>query len=211
MTIRLFLIDDHPLIIDGLQLNFDRYAGLEVVGRSSNPSEALEEVSARRNEIDLVLMDVSMPGMSGIEVCRHIKQGGERPFVIFLTYLADEYLRAQLKLIPHDGVFSKTSPIDELVDYIRSVASGLNRPALGLESLEREKESEPTLSRSELIVVYYIAVKGLTSREIGELLGRSEQTIIKHRKNVMFKLGLHNIQGLVWYAIAKDLHVNPPV
>lgn len=208
MTIRVYIIDDHPLIIDGLELNFSRYAGLEVVGRSSSPSAALEEVCARRNEIDLILMDVSMPGMSGVELCRRIKHEGARPFVVFLTYLADEYTRSQLKVTPHDGLISKTSPIHEIVDYMRSVVSGTAQSAVGRET---RKESEPALSRSEQIVVYYIAVKGLTSREIGQVLGRSEQTIIKHRKNVMMKLGIHNIQGLVWYAISKDMHINPPV
>lgn len=208
MTIRLFIIDDHPLIIDGLELNLSRYAGLEVVGRSSSASAALEEVCARRNEIDLILLDVSMPGMSGLELCRRIKHEGARPFVVFLTYLADEYTRAQLKVTPHDGLISKARPIHEIVDYMRSVVSGTAQSTVGRDS---RKESEPALSRSEQIVVYYIAVKGLTSREIGYVLGRSEQTIIKHRKNVMVKLGIHNIQGLVWYAISKDMHINPPV
>lgn len=211
MKTRLYLIDDHPLIIDGVVMNLNRYSGLEVVGRSSDPPAALEEVLARRDEIDVVLLDISMPGMSGLEVCRRIKSEGARPFVVFLTYLTDEYTRSQLQLVPHDGVLFKSSPIGELVDYIRLVVSGLAGPAANPSQSLKTQPAEPVLSKTELGILYYIAVKGLTSREIADILGRSEQTIIKHRKNVMVKLGIHNIQGLVWYAISKELHINPPV
>ncbi len=211
MKIRLFIIDDHPLIVDGLVTSLGRHAGLVVAGSSSNPEQGLREILARKGEIDVVLLDISMPGMSGLEVCKRIKSDGGRPLVIFLTFLTDEFTRLQLQQIPHDGLYFKNSPIDELVEYVRQVHAGVVRSDDQHVRNASGTDAEPVLSRTEIIVLYYIAVRGLTSREISDILDRSEQTVIKHRKNLMLKLGIRNIQGLVWYAISKDLHINPPV
>ncbi|MEN9282081.1 MAG: hypothetical protein RL594_1016 [Bacteroidota bacterium] len=211
MKIRLYMIDDHPLVIDGLRANLDAYAGLELVGWQSDPQKGIDEVNRRRAEIDLVLVDISMPTMNGIEVCRAIKSGGPHPYVAYLTFLVDHSILKQILAGEYDGVIYKSDPVDTMIDFMRRVVAG-PRPILP-DDLQRytADETEVKLTRMELIVLYYIAVKGLTSREIAERVGRSELTILKHRKNIMAKLNIHSVQGLVWHAISLKLHLNPPV
>ncbi|MBU3679757.1 MAG: response regulator transcription factor [Candidatus Kapabacteria bacterium] len=211
MSIRIYIVDDHPLIIDGLKVNIERFASIEVVGTHTDPERALDEIRSRRDEIDVVLLDISMPRLGGPEFSRRLKKENTRPFVIFLTYLTDEYTVSQIADTQHDGLFHKTEPVDALVEYIRALTSGTAPVTQLLPTSPRSAESANQLTPTEIIVLYYVAVKGLTSREIADIMSRSELTIVKHRKNIMFKLDIHNIQGLVWYAISKDMHVNPPV
>lgn len=211
MKLRLYIVDDHPLIIDGLKTNIERHSGFEVVGFHTDAECALLDVESKRQEIDIILLDVSMPRMNGIEFCRRIKQGGAAPRVVFLTYLTDEFTNTQLNEVSHDGLFFKTERVETLVGYLRQIGDGRKQVTESRRQTSKHADESESLTRTELIVLYYVAVKGLTSREIAEVMNRSEQTVIKHRKNLQVKLGIHNIQGLVWYAISKELHVNPPV
>ena len=211
MKLRLYIVDDHPLIIDGLKTNIERYAGFEVVGSHTDGESALMEVESKRHEIDIVLLDISMPRMNGIEFCRRIKQGGPEPRIVFLTYLTDEFTNAQLREVSYDGLFFKTERVEKLVEYLKTI--GHSKQPMTQTSRPSKKQAAPSdgLTPTEQVILYYIAVKGLSSREIAEIVHRSELTVIKHRKNIQFKLGIHSIQGLVWYAISKELHLNPPV
>lgn len=211
MKLRLYIVDDHPLIIDGLKTNIERYSGFEVVGSHTDAECALMEVESRRHEIDIILLDVSMPRMNGVEFCRRIKHGGAAPRVVFLTYLTDEFTNMQLSEVSHDGLIFKSERIENLIDYLKNVGNGHQQVALSNRKSSKLADESEGLTRTEQIILYYVAVKGLTSREIAEVMNRSEQTVIKHRKNLQVKLGIHNVQGLVWYAISKELHVNPPV
>lgn len=211
MKLRLYIVDDHPLIIDGLKTNIERYSGFEVVGSHTDAERALVDVESKRHEIDIILLDVSMPRMNGIEFCRRIKLGGATPRIVFLTYLTDEFTNAQLSEVTYDGLFFKTERVENLVEYLREIGSGQRKLTDSSRQSPKQADESESLTPTEQIILYYVAVKGLTSREIAEVMNRSEQTVIKHRKNLQLKLGIHNVQGLVWYAISKELHVNPPV
>lgn len=210
MAIRVYIVDDHPLIIDGLRLNFKNHGRISIVGSQTDADKAFEEIAARREAIDVVLLDISTQAMSGFEICRRLKTNGTQPFVIFMSFRIDDVTRMHLDRSQHDGLVLKTDAIDYVADIITRVYDG-PRPVIH-EALSAEPmtPSPNVLTQAELNVLYHIAVKGLTSREIAEVLSRSEETVYKHRKNVMEKLGIRNVQGLVWYAMSIGLHQRPP-
>jgi DNA-binding NarL/FixJ family response regulator len=210
MNIRVYIVDDHPLIIDGFRLNFDGHRRISIVGSHNDPKVALAEINARRGEIDVVLLDLQMPGKTGFEVQQSLSQRQGKPYVVFMTFHIDDVVRMKLDHTGYDGLILKSDPISAVAEVITRVADG-PRPVLH-ESLGKfsPHPSPELLSESELIVLYLIAVKGLTSREVADKLSRSEETVYKHRKNIMEKLQLHNVQGLVWYAMAIGLHHRPP-
>ena len=211
MKIRVYIVDDHPLIIDGFRLNFDDHRRISVVGSQTDPGRALEEINSRRNEIDVVLLDISMPSMSGFEICQRLKASGERPYVVFMTFHVDDVTRMKIDHSSYDGLILKSDRIEDVAEGIKRVYDG-PRPALHeAQSTDHRSPTPDLLTQSELVVLYLIAVRGLTSREIAERLSRSEETVYKHRKNIMEKLGIHNVQGLVWYAMSIELHYRPPI
>jgi len=211
MAIRVYIIDDHPLIIDGLRLNFKSHDRISIVGSNTDARIALDDINARRDEIDVVLLDVSTQKSSGFDICRRLKEEGSRPYVIFMTFWLDDVTRMHVDRSEHDGVVLKNDAIDYVADVITRVFDGPRPVIHEALSTEPTTPSPSILTQAELNVLYYIAIKGLTSREIAEVLSRSVETVYKHRKNVMEKLGIRNVQGLVWYAMAIGLHQRPPV
>jgi len=211
MAIRVYIVDDHPLIIDGLVMNFQRFDDVVIVGSQTDPHEALRELTTLKGSVDVVLLDISMPHMSGFELCSAIKDAFPALKVIFLTFVISEDKASWVRDANADGMFHKSESVDELVESIREVAYGEINDLAFDPAQAMGNGAATSLTRTELIVLYYIAVKGCTSREIAEILSRSEETVYKHRKNVMEKLGIRNVQGLVWYAMAIGLHLRPPV
>ncbi len=210
MSIRVYIVDDHPLIIDGFRMNFDGHRRISIVGSQTDPKAAAAEINARRKEIDVVLLDIQMPGKTGFEVQKSIRQRQGKPYVVYMTFHVDDIVRMKLDQTNYDGLILKSDPIGATADVITRVVDG-PRPVLHESLAKRSPHPGPEiLSESELIVLYLIAVKGLTSREVADKLSRSEETVYKHRKNIMEKLQLHNVQGLVWYAMAIGLHHRPP-
>lgn len=210
MGIRVYIVDDHPLIIDGLRLNFDDHHRISIVGAQTDPKAAISQINAMPGEIDVVLLDIQMPGRTGFDVRKNIKQRKGKPHVVFMTFHIDDVVRMKLDQADYDGLVLKGDSISAVADVITRVVDG-PRPVPHEAIANHSPHPKPELlSESELIVLYLIAVKGLTSREVADKLSRSEETVYKHRKNIMEKLRIHNVQGLVWYAMAIGLHHRPP-
>ena len=211
MSIRVFFIDDHELIIDGLVKNFSHKSSIHVVGTSNQPLAALEVIRERQRDIDIVITDIEMPGMSGFQVCAAIKEMENAPYVGYLTYRMNEETRFKALRTKVDGLIYKSASIPELTAFMERIMSG---PRPVIENIPDElvpiQESVP-LTSSERKVLYYIACECMTTRETASMLHRSEQTVVSHRKNIMEKLGIRNIAGLVQYALSIGLQNNPPV
>lgn len=210
MSIRVFFVDDHELIIDGLVKNFTTIPDVRVVGTSTSPTDALKIINTKRTEIDIVITDIEMPAMSGFQLCSALKESGELPYVGYLTYRMNEETRFKALRTKVDGLIYKSASIAELTDFMRRIMAG---PRPVIENIPEElvpiQETTP-LTSTERKVLFYIACECLTTRETAELLHRSEETIITHRKNIMEKLGIRNIAALVNYALHIGLHNNPP-
>lgn len=209
--IRLLLVDDHSILRAGLRMLFAAEPDLEIVGEAGSGQEAIEAV--RTLHPDVVIMDVAMPGMTGIEATRRIKESHPETAVLALTMHEDEQYFFEMLNAGASGYIPKRAAPDDLIAAIRVVHQGnvflhasLARflihevlhgnalPTLEVEPLtERERE------------VLTLIAEGLTSREIGERLVVSPRTVDRHRENIMTKLNLHSRVGLVKYAIERGL------
>ena len=210
---RLLVVDDVPLFRAGLTSALNE-AGFEVVGEADTAESAVAAAEALQPE--MVLLDVLMPGLSGLEVVEKIMAVAPQAVVVLLTGSeSEEDLLIALKAGAR-GYLVKDTPFPDLVQSIRSVVGGgavLSPQMAGklfdvcrqlLRHQELLQARKPTLTGRELEVLQFVA-KGLTSREIGEVLYISENTVKNHIRNILDKLGLHSRNEAVLYAVRENL------
>lgn len=210
--VKLLLVDDHPIVRSGLRMLFLAEPGMQIVGEAGSGQEAVEAVG--RLQPDVVIMDVSMPGMNGIEATRRIKAAHPGTAVLALTMYEDEQYFFEMLNAGASGYIPKRAAPDDLVSAIKVVAEGnvflystlarfLMRDMAEKAATEPE-EGEEVLTAREREVLTCIA-EGMTNREIAESLVISIKTVERHRENIMAKLDMHNRVELVKYAIKKGL------
>lgn len=215
MKIRLLLVDDHQIVRAGLRMLFQAEADMEIVGEAESGEEALAAVVKLKPQV--VIMDVAMPGMNGIEATRRIRELSPETAVLALTMHEDEQYFFEMLNAGAAGYIPKRAAPDDLVAAIRVVHQGnvflyasLAR-FLVKDALERTASNGnhaaplmEALTEREREVLTCIA-EGRTTREIAETLVISPKTVDRHRENIMAKLNLHNRAELVKYAIARGL------
>ena len=207
--IKVLLVDDHAIMRDGISALINLQDDIEIVGEASEGKEAIEK--ARELVPDVVIMDISMPEMDGLEATRRIKKKNPSVKVLVLTQHDNrEYILSTIKS-GSDGYLPKRALGSELVAAIRAIHQGhsfLYPTAAGilLEDYRRQVEKEPydRLTEREREVFRLIA-DGHTSREIADMLFISLKTIHNHRAKIMKKLNIHNKSELIKYAILKGL------
>jgi two-component system response regulator NreC len=210
--IRLLLVDDHQVVRAGLRMLFMAEDDIEIVGEADNAREAIEAVSQLKP--DVVLMDVVMPGMSGIAATRSIKAAYPETHVLALTMHEDEQYFFEMLMAGATGYVPKRAAPDDLISAIRAVSQGhvFLYPTLAKMLVEDylkrgEFDQDPSgssLTPREREVLTHIA-EGHTNREIADKLVISVKTVDRHRENIMRKLNLHSRVALVKYAISKGL------
>lgn len=211
-TIRVVLVDDHAIVRTGLRMLFQTEPDIAIVGEADSGEAAIAVVTALKP--DVVVMDIAMPGMSGIEATRRIKAVSPETAVLALTMHEEEPYFFQMLEAGASGYVPKRAAADDLVSAVRVVAQGqvFLYPSLARllvqDYLQREAagqtEEADLLTPREREVLTLIA-QGLTNREIAEALVISVKTVDRHRENIMHKLNLHSRVELVKYAIAKGL------
>jgi two-component system NarL family response regulator len=207
------IVDDAPLFQAGLSAAF-KEEGFEIAGQAER---ALDAVSiAREQAPDLVLLDVLMPGISGLDVVAKIIEASPRTRVILLTSSeSEEDLLKSIKAGAR-GSIVKTTPLEELVTAVRDVLAGgaVVSPAMGgklfdtvahlLRHRELNATRRPALTGREIEVLQAVA-DGMTSKEIGDLLFISENTVKNHVRNILDKLGLRSRNEAVMYALREGM------
>ncbi len=216
MTIRVLLADDHAVVRAGIKALLEREPGIEVVGEAATGREAL--AMTRQLQPDVVVMDISMPDMDGLEATRQISDAGLPSKVLILTVHAQEqYLLPLLKAGAY-GYVVKTSTPTDLLEAIRVVHRGNvflypSGASLLLGDYLHGAGEEGPQSPSHLLTVreqeiLKLAASGHTDREIGARLVLSPSTVASHRARIMEKLGLSRRHELVEYALKSGILKN---
>jgi two-component system response regulator NreC len=210
--IRVLIADDHGIVRAGIRSLLEGQADIEVIGEADSGSEAIEQ--ATRLKPDVVLMDIAMGDLSGLEATREIKRRALPVRVLALTmHDREEYFFAMLKAGALGYVLKESEP-DELLAAIRAVYHGeaFLSPAVTKAVLEDylAQHSSQTRSRYDSLTlreqeVLRLAAEGQTTRQMADRLHLSIKTVEKHRANMMRKLELHSLPELIKYAIRHGL------
>jgi len=209
--IKVLVVDDHAMFRQGIRALLERCEDVEIVGEATEGMEAIEKVLQLAPQV--VLMDIAMPVMGGLEATRRIQKESPNTKVLVLTQYEDsEYILSLLRA-GAKGYISKTAIASELISAIRTVHQGESylypsaTTTLIEEYLTRvggEKNEYERLTDREREILQLVA-EGRTNREIADRLFISIKTVLRHRTNVMEKLGFHNRTELIKYAISKGL------
>ena len=211
MSIRVLLVDDHKILRDALKGVLEREQDIAVIGEANDGGECLE--LARQLQPDIVLMDIGLPGLGGIDATRALV--GENPGikVVALSTFSDRRVVMQMLDAGARGYVVKSAGRDELLRAIRAVAYGRtylcpDAASVLVETLRGKKASDAPpaepIGRREREVLQLLA-DGYTSPEIGKLLHIATSTVEVHRRNLMRKLELHSIAELTKYAVRHGL------
>lgn len=210
---RIVIAEDHTILREGLRALLSSNSDFEIVGEAEDGREAIRCVEKLKP--NLILTDLSMPRMNGMDAIREIKRRSRETKVLVLTvHKTEEYILAALQA-GADGYLLKDSTHSELLAAVRHVLSGKHYISPGISDkvldgyLEgrrslKTRTSWETLTQREREILKLIA-EGYKNKEIADDLCISVKTVEKHRANLMEKLNLHNVQALTTYAIEKGL------
>jgi DNA-binding NarL/FixJ family response regulator len=211
--IRVLICDDHTILREGIRLLLNSQPDMEVVGEAVDGHEAIER--ARALKPDVILMDIAMPMLNGLEATKQIRRDDPGSRVLVLTmYESDEYVAQMLQAGAAGYVLKKVAG-SELVYAIRAVFQGeaFLYPSITKRLVEdylrrveagQERDTFSHLTDRERQVLQLIA-EGHTSKEIADLLNLSVRTVQNHRAHIMDKLGMHDRAELIKYAIQKGI------
>lgn len=213
VSIRILLADDHTILRKGLRLLLEREPGFGVVGEASNGKEVVDAVS--RHSPDVVIMDIAMPMMNGIEATKRIAEAYPKTAVVILSVHSDEaYVLRALKAGAR-GYLLKDSAESDLIQAVRAVTAGkaFFSPAVSkiladdyVRQVREQGVEDPydLLTARERELLQLIA-ELKTTKEIAELLCLSPHTVDTHRGNLMQKLNIHSIPEVILYAVRRGV------
>lgn len=212
---KILIVDDHEVVRDGLKNILTSLDNISIAGEAGNGEDAVKMYTSIKP--DLVIMDISMPGMNGIEATRVIKEKDPDARILILTMHDNQEYLNQIIRSGAKGFILKNTDKEELLDAVKTVASGDNFFSKDISKLiidnyirtakETEKNDgykEVPLTKREIEILKLIA-SGYSNQEIANILYISYNTVDTHRKNIMHKLSIKNTAGLVRYAIEKGL------
>jgi len=209
VPVNILLVDDHTIVTDGLKALLDGDSAYVVKGGAANGQIAIEML--RILKIDLVLMDIDMPVLNGIEATKIIKKEMPEKKIIMLTMHDEKAMIKMMLDIGADGYLLKNSGKAEIIKAIENVMAGEQYYSDEVTSVLLETKTSKDelgiiseLTDREIQIIKLIA-DGLSNKEIGEKLFISHRTVDTHRTNFMNKLDLHNVAGIVKFAITNGL------
>lgn len=206
---RVVIADDHTIVRQGLRSLLSAAGGFSVVGEAADGREALAVVERLQPEV--LLLDLSMPGLNGVEALRRVKEVSPRTRVLVLSmHAGQDYVRPAVRA-GAAGYLVKGAGLDRLLEALQAVASGGTfygpeaQAVLAATAPGRAVEDSLELLTGREREVLQLVAEGKSNRDIGELLGISPKTADAHRTNIMRKLDLHDAQALTRYAVGRGL------
>lgn len=205
----ILIADDHALVLDGLKLMLDKQKHLTVAAEATSGKEVLELLLL--HPIDLVITDLSMPGLKGIDLIREIKQQFPVVRLIVLTMHNEEEIISEIMYAEAEGYVLKNSDKSVLLKAINEVLAGRAHYDeevidLFLKKVKKERKTQTAQALTERETqVLRLILQELTSKEIADTLFISKQTVDKHRLHIMEKTGVKTLVGLIKYAIAQGV------
>lgn len=200
MATKLFIVDDHYMVIEGIHSILLNEDGMEWMGYASNADSCLAFL--KNQQPDVILMDISMPGMSGIELCKLVREIYPAIYIIGLSTFNQLSFIQKMIDVGASGYLLKNATRQELVFAIQTVSKGKTYFSDDVATTLRYNENGqvPVITRREKEVLEFIA-SGLTNNEIAEKLFISVSTVDSHRKNILAKFEAKNIASLVRTAL----------
>lgn len=208
MELKILVVDDHKILRDGLINMIEKFPNFKVVGEATNGREALN--LTQKLKPDVVIMDVAMEGLNGVEATQQIVQQSPETKVIGLSMHSNKRFILGMFKAGAYGYLLKDCDSGELIEAIKTVAQNKKHisqqisGAIVDELISPTKKDESELSHREKEILQLIA-EGKSSKEIAEILFLSSKTVDSHRKNIMDKLELYTIPDLTKYAIKTGL------
>ena len=212
MKIRILLADDHQIMREGLKALLEKHSSMEVIAEAENGIQTLE--IARREKPDVIIMDIAMPDINGIEATRQLKSEMKDIKIVALSMHSDRRFATETLKAGASAYVLKQSAFEDLEKAIKTVM--VNRTFLSADILETvvgdyvsqltksEYEAYRQLSNRERQVLQLLA-EGNSTKEIAYKLHVSVKTIESHRQNIMTKLSIHNLAGLTKFAVREGL------
>lgn len=204
--IRIIIVDNHEVILDGLEAMFINEPSIQVVGKALSAAKLLDMIRARK-PVDVILMDVEMPEMNGIEATVELKKINPDLKVLLLTMHNERTLISEAIASGANGYVLKDHGKKELIEAIQKVNRGqlvIQTPQSPGKSSNTFKVNPVELTKREKEIVCLIVNERIT-REIADELKIAITTVERHRQNIMIKLGVRNVVGIVRYALEHGL------
>ena len=210
--IKVVVADDHTILRQGIKALLDNQEGIEVVGEAKDGREAIKTIEELLP--DVILMDIAMPGLNGLEATRRIKKKFPQTKVVVLTMHANEEYIFQILNAGADGYLVKETAFQDLISAINAVHKGeaFMSPSISKKVMTdyiqraqgEEKVGFDTLTTREREILQLVA-EGNSNKKIAEALFISPKTVETHRAHIMDKLNIHDRAGLIKYAIRKGM------
>ena len=200
-AIKVFIVDDHYMIIEGMRSMLQNEKGIELIGHATNANSCMAFLQMQQP--DVILMDISMPDKNGIDLCKEVKERYPAIAVIGLSTFNQQSFIKKMMENGALGYVLKNASLKELLEAIETVAKGknyLSHEAAQAMIQHSDSNNKPVLTRREIEVLQLIA-QGLTNHEIAEQLFVSVFTVDTHRKNLLAKFQAKNIAMLIKIAM----------
>jgi DNA-binding NarL/FixJ family response regulator len=207
MAVRVFIVDDHPVVVAGLQSLLGQLDNIEVAGAVSNAFDAIPFLKS--NDVDVILLDINLPDISGIDLCKKIHKEFPEIKILGISTFSDRSYISRMIENGASGYLIKSASAEEIAEAIATVLRGKIYLSVSMEHVLRPlsfipSDDLPALTKREKEILAHIA-EGLTNNQIAEKLFISPLTVDSHRKNLLTKLNVNNTASLIRFAMEHGL------